>query len=66
MCGKQIDAPFGGNAKPAVHTRFDASTLSQQVVTDEADVLYDTPQYTDAFILIDALPQENVKRKQKK
>ena len=66
MCGKQIDAPFGGNANPAVHTRFDASTLSQQVVTDEADVLYDTPQYTDAFILIDALPQENVKRKQKK
>ena len=65
MRGEQTVEADGGGASHAVHTAFNASTLSQESVSDEEEVLYDTPQYTHAFILIDALPQLSTKHKLK-
>lgn len=63
MRGGQTSAADRSGAAHEAHTQFNASTLSQESVSDEDEVLYDTPQYTNAFILIDALPPLNTKPK---
>ena len=50
------EGPASTQPVSAARMRFNPSTLSQEPVPDEDEVLYDSPQYTHAFILIDALP----------
>lgn len=63
MRGDKAEASEREGSSRAVRTQFNASTMSQEMVADEDEVLYDTPQYTHAFILIDALPQLDKKLK---